>query len=85
MLNLLLLQILPVAFIASHDESSSAAAAWTPVWTEGCPSEPAALRLHTPELAGLISGALQSSSWGRKRSGAKVGQLTASAMVLLLR
>lgn len=66
-------QVLPVAFLASHDEVASVSSAWGAVWSEGCPSEPAALRLHARELAGLIAGGLGSSMWGRKRSAAKVG------------
>jgi hypothetical protein len=65
--------VLPVAFLASHDEVASVSSAWGAVWSEGCPSEPAALRLHARELAGLIAGGLGSSMWGRKRSAAKVG------------
>ncbi|KAF6252864.1 armadillo-type protein [Scenedesmus sp. NREL 46B-D3] len=64
-------QVLPVAFTASHDESASVASAWAAVWSQGCPSEPAALRLHAPELAGLLAGGLSSSAWPRKRAAAK--------------
>lgn len=66
------LQILPTAFLASHDEVSSVSGVWSTVWTEGCPSEPAALRMFAPELAGLIAGGIASSSWDRKKGAAKV-------------
>ncbi|WIA23756.1 hypothetical protein OEZ85_000433 [Tetradesmus obliquus] len=64
-------QVLPVAFVASHDEVASVASAWVAVWSQGCPSEPAALRLHAAELAGLLAGGLGSSAWPRKRAAAK--------------
>lgn len=66
------LQVLPVAFVASHDEVTAVASAWAAVWSQGCPSEPAALRLHAAELAGLLAGGLGSSAWPRKRAAAKV-------------
>lgn len=66
------LQILPTAFLASHDETSCVSGVWSTVWTEGCPSEPAALRMFAPEIAGLIAGGIVSSSWDRKKAAAKV-------------
>jgi hypothetical protein len=66
------MQVLPVAYVASYDESLPMASAWAAVWSQGCPSEPAALRLHAPELARLLAGGLGSSAWPRKRSAAKV-------------
>lgn len=68
-----MLQILPVAFLASHDEASSVASAWGTVWSQGCSSEPATLRMHAAELAGLVVGGLGSSAWPLKRSASKVG------------
>eukprot|EP00878_Enallax_costatus_P009355 GHUV01009777.1.p1 GENE.GHUV01009777.1~~GHUV01009777.1.p1 ORF type:complete len:703 (+),score=264.85 GHUV01009777.1:111-2219(+) len=64
-------QILPVAFLACHDESSSVSGVWSMVWSEGSPSEPAALRMFAPELAGMIAGCMASSSWDRKKAAAK--------------
>lgn len=69
------MQILPTAFLASHDEVSSVSSVWGGVWSEGCPSEPAALRMFTPELAGLVAGGVMSSSWDRKKGAAKVRRL----------
>lgn len=66
------MQILPTAFLASHDEVSSVSGVWASVWSEGCPSEPAALRMFAPELAGIIAGGIASSSWDRKKGAAKV-------------
>jgi proteasome component ECM29 len=63
--------VLPVAFIASLDEEAAVASAWGNVWGQGAASEPAALRLYAPELAGLVAGGLASSSWPRKRAAAK--------------
>eukprot|EP00775_Hariotina_reticulata_P014281 gene14281-14431_t len=56
---------------ASQDESSTVSTPWQAVWAEGCPSEPAALRLHCQELVGLIAGSLSSSSWPRKKGAAQ--------------
>lgn len=67
-------QILPVAFLASHDGVAAVAAAWAPVWSEGCPSEPAALRLHAAELASLLGGGFSSNSWERKKAAGQVSR-----------
>lgn len=67
-------QVLPVAFAARLDTSSpEVAAAWGLVWSEGAPSEGAALRAYGAEVLGVLLGGLGASAWGHKAAAAKVG------------
>ena len=45
-MNVSLVQVLPLAFIAKSDEDSAVAALWGEIWEEGTTSISAALRMY---------------------------------------
>ncbi len=48
------LQIMPLAFIASSDEDPDVAALWKDVWSESSSSQSAAARLYMSEILALL-------------------------------
>ena len=51
----LLVQVLPLAFIAKSDEDSAVGTLWGEVWEEGTTSLSAALRMYLADLRPLIT------------------------------
>lgn len=47
-------QIMPLAFIASSDEDPDVAALWKEVWSESSSSQSAAARLYMTEILALL-------------------------------
>ena len=69
--------ILPLVFLAMHakpregDESLEVVTSkWKETWDEIVPGTQAGVRLHLPELVGVVCPALQSQSWLVKAQGA---------------
>lgn len=54
-MNVNLVQVLPLAFIAKSDEDSAVAALWGEIWEEGTTSISAALRMYMADLVPLIT------------------------------
>ena len=54
-MNVSLVQVLPLAFIAKSDEDSAVAALWGEIWEEGTTSISAALRMYMADLVPLIT------------------------------
>ena len=54
-MNVDLVQVLPLAFIAKSDEDSAVAALWGEIWEEGTTSISAALRMYMADLVPLIT------------------------------
>lgn len=53
-LNLVVLQAMPIAFIAKSDEETDVAALWAEVWEDSGSSAPAALRLYMADIIPLL-------------------------------
>ena len=54
------------------DSSPEVSSVWGSIWSEGAPSEAAALRMYGGETAGVVREGLASSNWGRKKAAAEV-------------
>lgn len=52
--NLVMLQAMPIAFIAKSDEETDVAALWAEVWEDSGSSAPAALRLYMSDIVPLL-------------------------------
>lgn len=63
--------VLPLAFVAKHNEDKEIAAAMKEVWVDNTSSESSSLQLYAPEIVTCICDGLQSSVWGKKKESAK--------------